>query len=98
MELAALIGINISDFWEMTPLELNIYAKSYTEKKQLEQKQNVYQAYLISRWVWQRKIDIEKIINSIGKEKKTMTDEQMLKQVQVLNMMFGGEVKAIGEE
>lgn len=32
---------------------------------------------------------------NIKKEKKVMTDEDMLNQVKVLNMMFGGEVKTV---
>ncbi len=102
MELATFIGISISEFWEITPFELNIAAKSYQQRREmeaeeyktkfeLEQKALIYQAYLISRWVWQKKINIEKILKS--EKKKAMTDEQMLEQVKVLNALFGGEVK-----
>ncbi|HCL01205.1 MAG TPA: hypothetical protein DHW61_02130, partial [Lachnoclostridium phytofermentans] len=49
------------------------------------------QAYLISRWVWQKKVDIDKILNT-KKSNKKMTNEEMLAQVKVLNSLFGGEV------
>lgn len=55
------------------------------------------QAYLTSRWVWAKDVPIEKILNNleleVEKEKKVMTDEQMLAQVKALNAMFGGNVK-----
>lgn len=55
----------------------------------------IIQAYLISRWVWAKNVPIEKILEDMGtkKEKKEMTDEQMLAQVKMLNAMFGGKVK-----
>lgn len=66
------------------------------DEKKLVQKTSIYQAYLISRWVWQKKVDIEKILNT--EKKKAMTDEQMLEKVKALNAIFGGEVKVIGKE
>ena len=87
MKLAAQIGILPTEFWSITPFELNTYVHGYGKIKEQEQKQNIYQAYLISRFVWQKKINIEKILQ-IKKEKKIMTDEQMLKQVQILSNIF----------
>lgn len=97
MELTTFIGISITEFWELTPNEINIAAKSYQKRKEIEQKEATYQSYLISRWVWQKKIDIEKILN-VKKEKKSMTDEEMLERAKALNAIFGGEVKVIGKE
>lgn len=82
------------EFWEVTPYELNIFAKGYAKRKEIEQKEGIYQAFLISRWVWQKRINIKKIL-SAGEKKKSMTDEQMLERVKVLNAVFGGEVKKI---
>ena len=76
----------------MTPAELNVYAEAYVENKENEQRENIYQAYLISRWVWQKKIDIKKYLNA-PKNKKQMSDEQMLNQVKMLNAVFGGKVE-----
>jgi len=97
MELAASVGIPIIEFWELTPFELSITADGYRKRKELESKESIYQAYLISRWVWQKKINIEKILN-FEKKKKVMTDEQMLDRVKALNEIFGGEVRTNGKK
>ncbi|WP_333638517.1 hypothetical protein [Tissierella praeacuta] len=87
----------------MTPKEFYIYVDGFNKRKELEiedykfkfeeeQKALIYQAYLISRWVWTKKVDINKALD-FNREKKVMTDEEMLKQVEILNMVFGGEVK-----
>lgn len=85
----------MSEFWEMTPDELNLTANVYMEKKKQEEQNMIIQAYLISRWVWAKNVPIEKILGEMGtvKEKKEMTDEQMFNQVKMLNNLFGGEVK-----
>lgn len=79
----------------MTPRVLNIYTKAYTDEKKEREKELVSQAYLISRWVWQKNIDIDKILKSIDskeEKQKQMTDGQLLAQAKMLNAMFGGEV------
>lgn len=91
MELAALVGISIMEFWELTPLELNVAAKGYARRQEQQQKLNIYQAYLISRLVWQKKVDIKKLLGE-KKAKKVMTDDEMLDRVMVLNKLFGGEI------
>jgi len=105
MKLAASIGITVSEFWEMTPYELNVYAKAYFEKQKNEFKEKITLAYWNAKWTIQwlgKKKDhpkpLEEILkeidkNNSGKEKKIMTPEQMLVQVKVLNALFGGEVK-----
>lgn len=77
----------------MTPREFFIYVEAFNKRKELEDKNLVYQAYLISRWVWQKNINIEKILET-KQEKREMTDEQMLAQVKMLNSLFGGTVKS----
>lgn len=99
MELAALIGISISDFWDMTPHELNTYANAFSEREKQEYKQKIELAYINAMWTiqWLGKKQpkpLQDILDSIGKEKKVMTDEQMLAKVKALNAMFGGEVKS----
>lgn len=102
MRNATYIGISISEFWELTPYELNIALESYEKRKTDEIEEYnlkfknesdlmIYQAFLISRWVWQDKVDINKIFKT-DKKKNSMTDEQMLNQVKALNKLFGGEV------
>lgn len=88
------IGIPASEFWDMTLYELNLTAKGYVERKKCETKELISQAYLISRWVWAKRIDINGILAKAGQERKVMTDEQMLQTVKALNAVFGGKVKA----
>ena len=77
---------------EITPRVLHIYVDAYRQNKETKGKDDLYQIYLLSRWVWQKKVDIDKILNS-KEEKKEMTDDAMLNQVKMLNKLFGGEVK-----
>lgn len=98
MKVAAQIGIDYDKFLDITPKILNIYAKAYEKEIELRQKENIYQAYLISRWVWQKRVDIEKILNANIKPQKNMTDEQMFARVKMLNTLFGGEVKTDGKK
>ena len=99
MKLATFIGMPISEFWEITPFELNIAAESYTRRKQLDtelqRKLLTIQAYQISRWVWAKKLDMNKILKEM-EPKKEMTSDEMLRQVKALNALFGGEVKQVG--
>ena len=97
MELAAFIGVPFSDFWDMTPFELNLVAKGFARRNEIEQKQSIYQAYLISRWVWAKRINIKKILEDPVKEKKQMSDDEMLKQVRKLNKLFGGIEKGVSK-
>lgn len=106
MKLAAMIGIAISEFWEMTPAELNIYAEAYAEKQKNDFKEKMSLEYYNALWTiqWlgkksQHPKPLQEILDSIDKpKKKAMTDEQMLAQVKALNAMFGGEVRTVGKE
>lgn len=77
----------------MTPYELNLYLSEYTEKQKIEQEEKITLAYLTAYWQRVQKMPSLKEILGKVKPKEPMTPEQMLKQVQVLNAMFGGEVK-----
>lgn len=76
---------------------MNIYINAYVDRKKEEFKENTYQSYLISRFVWQKEVNIDKILNG-EKKKEQMTDDAMLNQVKVLNKLFGGEVNVNGNE
>ena len=72
--------------------DLNIAVKAYKDRETKEQQEQVYQAYLISRWVWQKEINIKKILRDMEEPgNEPMTDEQMLAKVKTLNTMLGGE-------
>lgn len=90
LKLAAFIDVGINDFWIMTPYELNVYAEAYSSKEKAKNKELLYHAYLISRWVWAKKLDIKSILD-IKEEKKVMTDKEMLEQARALNRLLGGK-------
>lgn len=105
MELAATIGISINDFWDMEPIELTIALKAFYKRKEIEAQEYLVKfnqehdliitgAYLISRWVWQKRININKFL--ITKVHKQMTQDEMYQQGLQLIRMFGGETD--GEE
>ncbi|KAF5047421.1 hypothetical protein DSECCO2_460520 [anaerobic digester metagenome] len=98
MKLAATIGIPVSEFWEMTLDELNLYAEIYFEKQKNEFKDKLSLEYYNAMWTIQwlgKKSEhpepLNKILENLYKEKKIMTDEQMLEHVRALNKLFGGE-------
>jgi len=95
----------ITEFWEITPHELSLKINAYSKRQTEQLKEKITLAYLNSMWTiqWlgkrhQQPRPLKEILDSISREKKIMTDEQMFKQIQVLNMIFGGEVKVLGEE
>lgn len=80
----------------MTPVELNIYARAFVERRQEEQKikqVNLYSlAALIRPMVWAKHPpSYDRVFP--GKEAKQgeMTDDQMYAMVRGLNALFGGE-------
>ncbi len=92
MELATSIGVPISEFWEITPFELGLVVRGYAKRQEQRQKEDMCQAYLISRWVWAKKLDIRKYLGENQPRKRRMTDEEMLEKAKVLNALFGGTV------
>ena len=92
MRTAAFFGLMPSEFHRMTPRDFFIYQDGFMQRIGLEQKQSIYQAYLISRWVWQKKIDIKKILEA-KQEEEIMTDDEMEKMAKKLNKLFGGKEK-----
>lgn len=102
MKLAISVDVPMSEFWDMTPYELNLTANTYYEKQKQEYKDKVELAYVNAMWTiqWlgkrsQQPKPLNKILDDLYKEKKVMTDEEMLTQVKMLNSMFGGEIKEI---
>jgi hypothetical protein len=90
----------MSEFWEMTPDELNLAANVYKKKREQEYKDKITLEYLNAMWTIQwlgeksrQPKPLEEILKNLFKEKQIMTDEQMLARVKMLNTMFGGEVK-----
>lgn len=81
----------------MTPAELNIYAQAYVDRRQTLLREQLMlltqHAFLTSRWVWQKRINIERILRKLeqGSSDEQMTDEEMLAVVRGLNALLGGE-------
>ena len=91
MELATSIGVPITEFWDLTPHELGLVVRGYAKRQEQRQKEDMFQAYLISRWVWAKKVDIKKYLGE-NKPKRKMTDEEMLAKAKALNALLGGTV------
>lgn len=88
----AQMGFGILDFWNTTPYEFSIIIEGYSERRQQEYDAQITQAYLISRWVWAKKLPgLEELLNK-KQSNKEMTDDQMFKMAMALNKMFGGNV------
>ena len=77
------------EFWEISPKELALAINGYIKRQEIRNKESIYQAYLISRWVWAKKIDIKQILNEKQDE---IEPENMLTVVKALNAKFGGRV------
>lgn len=97
MKLAISVEIPISEFWEMTPMELNMVAEHYFKRERKEYEEKVTLAYLNASWTiqWLGKKSnhpkpLAELLN-IKEEKKAMTDDEMLEKVKLLNNMLGGE-------
>lgn len=97
MKLAISVEITISEFWEITPYELNLIAKHYEEKQKNDFKEKLSLEYHNAMWTiqWlgkksQQPRPLKEILNDLYKKKKAMTDDQMLQQVKMLNKLFGG--------
>jgi hypothetical protein len=82
----------------MTPYQLSLFVNDYSERKKAEQEEKLQFTYLCALWtsrfVWQKNVPtFEKLTKQT--EKKQMTDDEMLKQVEFLNQLFGGEIKRV---
>lgn len=92
--IAARIGLTVEQFDSMTPCELSVFVDAYNKNTEEEQEQRMQEIYtsalLISRFVWckGKPPSYEKVFGS--RRKAPMTDEEMLRKVESLNAMFGG--------
>lgn len=98
--MAAEIELPFSEFWDMTPYELNLKAKAYFDKQKQKYEDNITLEYYNAIWTiqWlgkksQHPKPLKEILRDLYKEKKkTMTDDEMLEKAMVLNSMFGGSI------
>lgn len=85
------MSIPLSEFWRMTPYELNIYMDSYADIEKERSKELIIQAYYTEAFARMKKLPKLKDLLK-DKEKKKQTDEEMLAVVKKLNAMMGGEL------
>jgi hypothetical protein len=86
-------GVSISEYNEMTPYELTLYADIFEEKR--EEKLT-----LLWRAEWLHRTEEPPTLNEfIGKEEETkeMSDEEMLANVMQINAAMGGAFEKVGE-
>lgn len=97
MRVAAAVGINFSDFWQMTPFELEIYADAFAERKKHENHYSyqlaVITSFLASRWVWAKRVNVDKYLQTDEKKStvKNMTDDELIRTIKNLNFRLGGD-------
>ncbi len=98
LKVALKIGLKHSDFWELTLFEFQLSVEDYKEKKQEEIERDLTNNYFIGyycRHAFGGK-HYPKLADELAKIKvkkqEQMTDEAMLNQVKVLNIIYGGEV------
>ena len=81
--------MSMLEFWEISPKELALAINGYIKRQETRNKESIYQAYLISRWIWAKKINIKEILEVKEEE---MQPENMLNVVKALNAKYGGKV------
>lgn len=94
MKTAILIGLTPQDWAEMTPYELSIAIEGFTERKEIEMQESVTMAWLGEYYHRIKKLPtLKEVLKDFGpkqKQKKQMTDDEMLAEVKRLNALFGG--------
>lgn len=96
LKTAIHIGVSLSEYEYMTPYELALHIEAYFERKELEHQTSITLVWLGEYYHRIKKLPpLKKVIDEVmGKEKKQMTDEQMLEKAKSLNALFGGiEIK-----
>ena len=53
MKIAAEIGMNFSEFWEITPYEWSLQVEAYSKRKKEDNEQQVTLAYVTALWTIQ---------------------------------------------
>jgi hypothetical protein len=80
--------LSIAEYDEMTPLELDTFAKVMSEKFDQEREDKVTLVWLGE--YFHRTEKLPPLSEVLGKTDEGMTDDQMLENVKKLNALFGG--------
>lgn len=95
LEVALVIGISYTEFWKITPFELEIAKKAYSDRQTEKYNANVILACQTAFYSRVEKLSWTDWKNDIIKEEKQlveMSDEQLLNQIKTLNAMLGGTI------
>ncbi len=95
LKTAIHVGLDISQFDEMTPYELNLHIEAYSEKIKRETEDGVILVWLGEYYHRLKKLPpLKKALEELTEKKKKqpMTDNEMLEVVKKLNAQFGGMV------
>jgi hypothetical protein len=88
------MGISLSQYDEMTPYELKLFAQVFTEKQQRENDEKLTLVWLGEYWHRIKKLPtLNEALGKKDEPKKLMTDDEMLETVKKLNAKFGGSVE-----
>jgi hypothetical protein len=86
------MGLSINEYNEMTPYELGLHVEVFTDKLHFEQDEKKTIAWMTA---YLHRVDkmpsLQELLNK--KEKKEMTEDEMLEAVKQLNIAFGGKVQ-----
>jgi hypothetical protein len=82
-------------FWELTPVELNIIIEFYIGNEKNNKKSGIVAAFYSAYFYRLKELsgsDLEKVLSEIDEpaNQKEMTDEQMLAVVKRMSAVFGG--------
>lgn len=79
----------------MTPYELNVIVETFIEKQEAEAQEKVTLVWLNEYYHRQKKLPaLKKCLEEFfGTDKKSMSDDEMLKVVERLNLQFNGNLE-----
>lgn len=93
LEVALVIGLSYTEFWQMTPFEFEIAKKAYNKQNIDKYNSNMTTAYYSA--YFNRTDKMQKLEDYIIKEEQPleeMSDEQLMNQIKMLNAMLGGTI------
>jgi hypothetical protein len=86
----------LAEFEEMTPYELMLYVETFSDMKLAELEEKLTLTWLGEYYHRLKKLPpLKQELKKLKpQEKTTMTDDQMLDMVKMLNVQFGGSVES----
>jgi hypothetical protein len=93
------LKLSIEEFNEMTPYELSLCAEVFVDKIQSEKEEKLTLVWLGEYYHRMKKLPPlkDELKKLTGNQNPQMSDEDMFKMAERLNLQFGGKVKERGE-